>query len=165
MGTDEREGASDEWVEPSGICIRPFVAADQDAARRLVLTGLGEHFGSVDESLNPNLTGILTAYVEPGHLFVVAELGDELVGTGALVDVGPGVGRLVRMSVAARHRRRGIGHAVVAHLVADARRRGYRRRLIGTSDDWEDAIGFYRACGFTEVERSAGSVHLAFDLT
>ncbi len=144
--------------------LRPFAASDQDAVRRLILTGLGEHFGFVDERLNPDLDDVWASYVRPGHLFVVAELGDEIVGTGAMVPEGPGVARLVRMSVSSRHRRRGIGRDLVAHLVERARERGYEQLLIETNDDWHDAIGLYQACGFVEVVRADGSVHLALAL-
>jgi len=144
--------------------IRPFVPADQDATRRLVLTGLGEHFGFVDQSLNPDLDDIRASYLDRGALVVVADVGDELVGAGALFEEEPGVGRLVRMSVSGRHRRRGIGRALVAHLIDAARQRRFRRLLVETNDDWDDAIGLYRACGFREVARGDGSVHLALDL-
>ena len=144
--------------------LRPFAPADQDAVRRLILTGLGEHFGFVDERLNPDLDDIWASYVRSGQLVIVAELEGEIVGTGTLVAAGPGVGRLVRMSVDSQYRRHGIGRALVAHLVDSARARGDRRLLIETNDDWHDAIGLYQACGFVEEERSDGSVHLALDL-
>jgi ribosomal protein S18 acetylase RimI-like enzyme len=144
--------------------IRPFAASDQAAARTLILAGLGEHFGWIDETVNPDLDDIQAAYAAPGHHFVVAEIGGELAGTGALVDEGPGVGRLVRMSVSPRHRRRGLGRALVAHLVGEARRRGHTRLLVETNDDWDDAIALYRSCGFAVERRAGGEVHLALDL-
>ncbi len=36
----------------SPLTIRPFAPGDQEAARRLILEGLVEHFGFVDEALN-----------------------------------------------------------------------------------------------------------------
>ncbi len=151
-------------MDQDPLHIRPFTVGDQDAVRRLILTGLGDHFGFVDERLNPDLDDVWASYVLPGHLFVVAELGDEIVCTVALVPEGPGIARLVRMSVSSRHRRRGIGRALVAHLVERARERGVRQLLIETNDDWHDAIGLYQACGFVEAARADGSVHLALAL-
>jgi len=52
--------------------IRPFRPADQEAARRLILQGLAEHFGAVDETLNPDIDDIMASYVDRGHLFLVA---------------------------------------------------------------------------------------------
>jgi GNAT superfamily N-acetyltransferase len=146
------------------VTFRPFTRADQAAARRLVLSGLGDHFGTIDETMNPDLDDIETHYIRPGHQFVLAERGGELVGTGALIEEEAGVGRLVRMSVSRRHRGQGIGRALVNHLIAEARARGYRRVMIETNDDWWDAIGLYRACGFVEFDRRDGDVHMGLDL-
>jgi hypothetical protein len=66
------------------ITIRPFEARDQQAARQLILSGLGEHFGYIDESLNPDLDEIMANYVTAGHVFIVAHSGEQLLGTGAL---------------------------------------------------------------------------------
>lgn len=155
-GADHRPGA--------GVVIRPFAAADQAAARRLVLEGLGGHFGLIDETRNPDLDDIVVSYPAPGALFVVAEVGGRLAGTGALVAEAPSGGRLVRMSVGTAFQRRGIGRSLVTYLVEEARRRGYPRLLVETNDDWDNAIGLYRACGFVEVGRWEGEIHLELDL-
>ena len=146
------------------VTIRPFTAGDQDAARRLVLAGLGEHLGVIDETRNPDLDDIAAHYIRPGHLFVLAERDGRVVGTGALVEEGPGIGRLVRMSVDRAERGRGIGRALVRYLIEAARARGHRRLLVETNDDWHDAIGLYRACGFVEEARRDGEVHFSLAL-
>jgi ribosomal protein S18 acetylase RimI-like enzyme len=147
-----------------GITIRPFAPTDQITTRRLVLAGLGDHFGVIDETMNPDLDDIVTHYLVPGHRFVLAERNGALVGTGALIEEAPDTGRLVRMSVDRDHRGRGIGRALVDHLVAEARARGYRRVVVETNDDWWDAIGLYRACGFVEFDRRDGDVHMVLAL-
>jgi putative acetyltransferase len=115
--------------------------------------------------MNPDLDDIETHYLRPGHRFVLAERDGTIVGTGALIEKSPGTGRLVRMSVDRHHRGRGIGRALVTHLVAEARARGYHRVVIETNDDWWDAIGLYRACGFVEFACHSGDVHMALELT
>ena len=147
------------------LTFRPFSPADQAATRRLILNGLGDHFGTIDETMNPDLDDIEIHYVRPGHRFVLVERDGALVGTGALIEEEPGVGRLVRMSVSRHHRGQGIGRALVSHLIAEARARDYRRVVIETNDDWWDAIGLYRACGFVEFDRRDGDVHMRLDLT
>lgn len=144
--------------------IRPFGAADQEAARELILAGLGEHFGTIDESLNPDLTDISATYLAPGHLFIVAEVGGELAGTGALRWHGVTEGELVRISVGSRHRRLGIGQALVAYLIGAARRAGLARLLVETNLDWSDAIRLYERFGFREYDRDAISVYMCLDL-
>jgi ribosomal protein S18 acetylase RimI-like enzyme len=146
------------------LTIRDFAPTDQVATRRLVLAGLGDHFGVIDETMNPDLDDIATHYLAPGHRFVLAERDGTLVGTGALIEESPGTGRLVRMSVDRAHRGRGIGRALVNHLLAAARARGYRRVVVETNDDWWDAIALYRACGFTEFDRHDGEIHMWLDL-
>ena len=74
------------------------------AVRSLILAGLGEHFGFVDESMNPDLDDIQTVYVDVGACFVIAEIAGDLAGTGALIEEEPGIGRLVRMSVSPVYR-------------------------------------------------------------
>jgi len=143
---------------------RPFAPADQEAARRLVLEGMGEHFGVIDESLNPDLDDIAAAYLDRDAQFVLAECRGQLAGTGALIAEGEGIGRLVRVSVAPWYRRRGLARAIVFHLIDLARERGYRRLLVETNDDWVDAIGLYRACGFGAVTQRDGEMHFSLDL-
>lgn len=146
------------------IYLRPFEVRDQQAARALILDGLGEHFGFIDESRNPDLDDIKAHYVAPGNVFVVAQIEDRLAGTGALITEDEYTGRLVRMSVRRETRRQGIGRLLVGHLLALARERGFTRVLVETNNDWEDAIGLYRRCGFVEYDRDDVSVYLALDL-
>lgn len=149
---------------PTELLIRPFEPRDQAAARHLILHGLGEHFGYIDGTLNRDLDDIAGSYLAPGHCVLVAEIDGALVGTGALVSVGEGVGRLVRMSVRTGHRRQGIGRELVTRLVAEARQRGYVQVLVETNAGWEDAVGLYRSCGFVDHARAGTSVELALDL-
>jgi ribosomal protein S18 acetylase RimI-like enzyme len=147
------------------LTIRPFQPADQEMARRLILAGLGEHFGFVDETMNPDLDDIHAHYVDPGHHFLLAEIDGQIIGTGALIEEAPQTGRLVRMSVDPNYRGRGIGKALVRYLMDVARERGYTRLLTETNDDWYDAIGLYRSCGFETEGFRDGDIHLALDLT
>ena len=77
------------------IHIRPFVPHDQIAARQLILNGLGEHFGWIDETRNPDLDDIAANYIQHGNVFVVAKLGGALVGTGGLITVDASTARTV----------------------------------------------------------------------
>ena len=72
--------------------IRSSTPDDQRAVRSLILAGLGEHFGFVDESMNPDLDDIQTVYVDVGACFVIAEIAGDLAGTGALIEEEPGIG-------------------------------------------------------------------------
>lgn len=145
----------------SQLTIRPFIPDDQDAAKRLVNDGLGERFGFVDASFNPDLDDIAAHYVARGHPFVVAECNGELVGTGCLVVAPDGTsGQMVRVSVRRDQRGKGIGRALVEHLVAVARVRGLRRVWMETNAGWESAIRLYEGSGFRQVARTGALVWL-----
>jgi GNAT superfamily N-acetyltransferase len=142
------------------LSIRSFEVGDQEQARWLILQGLGEHFGSIDETLNPDLEDILHNYILAGHVFVVACMGRELVGTGALISHGEGISELVRISTHKDYRRQGIGQAIVTYLVNVARLRGDRRIIVKTNASWHEAIHLYTRQGFFEYERTALGVGL-----
>lgn len=149
----------------SELLIRPFEASDQESARRLILEGLSEHFGFIDETLNPDIDDIVAHYIARGHVFLVVQIENDLVGTGALIIKDGGIGQIVRISVHRDYRRRGIGKAVVERLIELARQRGMRRLLVETNNDWYDAIGLYKHLGFIEYRRNAREVHMALDLS
>lgn len=144
--------------------IRSFVPDDQAAVRQLILEGLGEHFGFIDASLNPDLDDIQTTYLDRGDLVLVAEIDCVLAGTGALIRENEETGRLVRMSVSAAYRGQGIGRALVEHLLSAAKARGCRSVVCETNHDWVDAIGLYLSCGFRETALLDGDRHFRIEL-
>lgn len=145
------------------ITIRSFTPEDAAAMRELVLAGLGEHWGEIDYSLNPDLDDITGVYHETGAAILIAERDGEIVGCGILVDEPPEAGRLVRMSVRSDQRGQGLGKRLVFALIDEARARGHTRAVCETTDTWQDAITLYQRCGFTDVARRDGDVH--FELT
>ena len=146
------------------VHIRPFTPTDQDAARALILDGLREHWGTLNPTLNPDLDDITANYVAAGHIFLVAESGQRLIGAGAL-KLENDCGQIVRVSVSPDWRRRGVGQSLVTALLEAAQTRGLIRVWMETNDDWNDAIDLYRRYGFREFDRHAGCVFMALDLT
>lgn len=144
------------------IIIRPFAAPDQAAAKALVQDGLGEHWGWVDQTLNPDLNDIAASYRD--GVFLVAERDAEIIATGAFVPEAPGVVQIVRMSVRADCRRAGIGRRMLASLLERARAAGHSRIVLETTDTWDEVIAFYLANGFVDTRRSDGEVWFEFEL-
>lgn len=68
---------------------------------------------------------------------------DEPVGCGRLLPDG----RIGRMAVRAPWRQRGVGAAILEHLIELAGERGHRRIVLNAQTH---AVGFYRRFGFTE---------------
>ena len=149
---------------PHSFRIRPFAPTDQAAARALILEGLREHWGRLDPTRNPDLADITAYYIGPGHIFLIAETADTLVGTAGLLITGD-TGQIVRVSVGRQHRRQGIGRALVTALLEAAQARRLNRLWMETNDDWDDAIGIYRCCGFHKFDHREGCVFMALDLT
>jgi putative acetyltransferase len=99
--------------------------------------------------------------------------GDQVLGCGALREIDPAHGELKSMRTAAVHRRRGVGSAVLDHLVGQARSRGYRRVSLetGSPAEFAPARGMYAAYGFVECgpfgpyAADEFSVFMTLDLT
>jgi ribosomal protein S18 acetylase RimI-like enzyme len=147
------------------ITIRPFTPTDAPQMRRLVLNGLGDHFGTIDETMNPDLDDITATYHDADAAIVIAERDGEIVGCGILIPEDEAAGRLVRMSVRGDQRGQGLGKRLVRELLAAARERGYTAVVCETTEDWTDAIALYRSCGFTEIGRWGGDTHFTIDLS
>jgi ribosomal protein S18 acetylase RimI-like enzyme len=143
-----------------GFLIRPFEPRDQIPVQNLIQEGLAEHFHSFDPALNPDLRDIETTYLQQGSLFLVVEIDKKLVGTGALIPESENIGRIVRVSVAKSHRRTGIGRLITENLIRAAPQFHYKQIVVETNDDWYDAIRLYQSCGFIEVDRRDGEVHM-----
>ncbi len=131
--------------------ITPFAPADRAPRRDLVLAGLADRWGELDPTFNQDLDDPIAAH--PGVTIVMARLDAEVVGTGALAPQADGQAEIMRMSVARRHRRMGVGEAILDHLVATASRRGVRTLVLETSTAWSDAVDFYLRRGFGITHR------------
>ena len=78
----------------------------------------------------------------------------ELLGCGALKELDPQHGEIKSMRTASAHLRKGVARAVVRQIIAEAKRRGYRRLSLetGSMAAFEPARRLYAACGFTYCE-------------
>ena len=146
------------------LSLRLFNPQDQIATRQMILEGLGERWGSIDETRNPDLDDINAHYVSLGHVVLVAVNVNGLLGTGTL-RVENGRGQIVRVSVRSTERRRGIAGAIVEELILIARERGVGRIEVETNHDWYSAIRLYERHGFVEYYRDEESVYLARELS
>jgi len=74
-----------------------------------------------------------------------------LLGCGALKELAPTHGEVKSMRTPKTLRRRGAGRAILTHIVAQARSRGYRRLSLETGSDaaFQPAQHLYRSFGFT----------------
>ncbi len=93
----------------------------------------------------------LTALRDPAVTVWSAWSGDDLVGCGALKELDAEHAEIKSMRTAEGHTGRGVAAAVLAHLVAAARERGYRRLSLetGAEDFFAPARRLYLRHGFT----------------
>lgn len=92
--------------------------------------------------------------------FFAAWYGDRLAGCGALKHLDAEHGELKSMRAAPGYRGRGVGRAILLHLLAEAKARGYRRVSLetGGTSEFLPAQSLYRAHDFTPCEAFADYV-------
>jgi putative acetyltransferase len=88
----------------------------------------------------------------PDITFWSAWDGDELLGCGALRELSPEHAELKSMHTAARHRGKGVGRAILEHILKEAKARGYARISLetGSMEAFAPARALYQRYGFAE---------------
>mgnify|MGYP001158027722 CR=1 FL=1 len=87
----------------------------------------------------------------PSITFWSVRDGDTLLGCGALKELDPAHGEVKSMRTPETARRRGAGRAMIHHIIAVARERGYARLSLetGASAPFLPARRLYESVGFT----------------
>ncbi len=142
--------------------IIPFRPADQPVVKALILEGLVEHWGFLDESKNPDLEDIAKSYAD--GVFLAAWLDDEIVGTGAYIPHSAEQVEIVRMSVKKELRRQGIGRNILSELCQRAKQTGYSEAVLETTATWQGVIDFYLQFGFEITHYQDGDVYFKLRL-
>lgn len=132
--------------------VRGFELRRDDLRGEAIAALLREHLAwvrpfSPPESIHAlDLDGLRSPDVD----FFSAWDGDDLVGCGALRRLDAGHGEIKSMRTAEAHRRRGVGAAVLEHLLVVARQRGFRRMSLetGAHDAFAPARALYERAGF-----------------
>lgn len=130
-----------------------------------------------DDPTAPHVAGLLTHHLQelqsvmgdhafaldasglsaPTVTFWTAWHGEDLAGFGALKELEPDHGEVKSMRVAPAARGKGVGRAILEHIVAEAQKRGYHRLSLetGTATLHVPAIALYRSAGFTSCDAFA----------
>ena len=87
----------------------------------------------------------------PAGAFVIARLGGQPIGCGALKAKDRNVGEIKRMWVSADARGLGVGRRILEALEGIAREFGLRTLRLETNRTLKEAQGLYRKCGYLEV--------------
>ncbi len=129
------------------VCIREFHArADYPAAMRLWESiEKGVHVGASDTP-----SEIEKKLQRDPDLFLVAEIGDKLIGTV----IGGFDGRrgfIYHLAVDAAHRARGIGGRLMDEVEARLRAKGCRRCYLFVTPDNPEAMQYYERHGWNRM--------------
>jgi putative acetyltransferase len=89
---------------------------------------------------------------DPRTAFLIARVGAEVVGCGALRELGAQAGEVKRMYVRDAFRGHGIARRVLAAIEAEACRRGLAALCLETGARQPEAIGLYESAGYQPCE-------------
>jgi len=127
----------------------------------------------VDDLTGPEIAELLSAHMEHGNahsppesvhaldldglrhpditFWSVWEDGS-LLGCGALRELSPDQGELKSMHTARQHRGKGVARLMVEHILAEAKKRGYRQVSLetGSMEAFAPARALYSRFGFAE---------------
>lgn len=103
---------------------------------------------------------------QPGVTFWSAWSSDEIAGCGALKELDATRGELKSMRVADQYLGRGVGKALLEHLIGEARRRGMQSLWLetGSSEAFIPAIRMYERAGFVRCGAFDGYVENPFSI-
>ena len=131
-----------------------FTIAPDDLTNRAVLDLLQLHLDEMHAWSPPGTVHALPVerLREDDVTFYAVWAGDQLAAVGALKDLGAGRGELKSMRAAPEFRGKGAGKALLAHLLEEARARGYTWLGLetGRPDPFIPAVRLYTAFGFAE---------------
>src|ERR1700739_3598903 len=99
-----------------------------------------------EHSFALNVDGLL----DPKVTFVSCRDGDTVLGVAAIKELDAAHAEIKSMHTAAEARGRGVGRALLSHLIDTARTRGYQRISLetGTTPGFAAARALYESAGF-----------------
>ena len=127
---------------------------------------LAQHFAEMRAGSPPSAYHVLPAdgLKSPDFRFFTMREGGTLLGCGALKRLEPGHGELKSMRTADAALGRGIGKAMLDHLVATAKSDGMKRLSLetGSTEQFAAALRLYEKEGFEPCEPFGGYVDTPF---
>jgi DNA-binding MarR family transcriptional regulator len=132
------------------LALSMFSVAVEDPSSSDARWCLDHYFAELDERFEE---GFAAPGPEEVSAFVVARLGGEPAGCGALKTLEPGVGEIARVWVDRPHRGLGLGPRLLTALEDEAVRLGHNRLRLDTNRALDEAKAMYRSRGYAEIPR------------
>jgi len=129
-------------------------APDSADARRCLEQYFRELAGRFNTGFDParSISANADELTPPAGIFIIARLGGQPIGCGALKVKDRQIGEVKRMWVSADARGLGIGRRLLETLETLAREFGLRTLRLETNRTLEEAQALYRQCGYREVD-------------
>ncbi|MES2520555.1 MAG: GNAT family N-acetyltransferase [Bacteroidota bacterium] len=91
------------------------------------------------------------AIINNGGQIFLAKLGDEIVGTSALIHDGDGIYELAKMGVTPKAQGLGLGKQLCIYTIEEAKKRNAKSLYLLSNRKLTPAITMYLSLGFVEV--------------
>ncbi|MFN0194697.1 MAG: GNAT family N-acetyltransferase [Aestuariivirga sp.] len=125
-----------------------------------VLSLLRYHFAKCHEVTPPGSAHVfdVSRLRSPDVDFWAAWDGDALMGVGAVKEIEAGHGEVKSMHTAEAARRKGVGSAILNHMIETSRAKGLRRLSLetGSFGYFQPAVALYKSHGFIECPPFGG---------
>jgi putative acetyltransferase len=149
------------WRYPVAVTTASETEISVDDPRRPEVRALLQRHLSFCQSETPpehSFALSVDGLLDPRVTFVSFRDGDRVLGVAAIKDLGDGHAEIKSMHTTAEARGRGVGRALLGHLIGTARERGYRRVSLetGTTPGFAAARALYESAGFTPTGPFAG---------
>lgn len=129
--------------------IEASTESQYDAVRRLLAAYIAEQgFSPNTSSIFRDLGELPGRYAPPSGRMLLAMSGDEPVGCIGLAKATAEIGELKRLYVSPARRGAGVGRALCAELIAEARAAGYQQLALSARDAWKPAVTLFQSLGF-----------------
>nr|WP_298685647.1 GNAT family N-acetyltransferase [uncultured Dongia sp.] len=140
---------SDSELDDARALMRDFVAWHR--ARHVEDIALINRYFD-HKAFETELAGLPGKYAPPHGALLLAYQDGQPAGCVALRNLGVGICEMKRMFVAEGFRELGIGRALTARVIAEAKHAGYRAMRLDTSKRQSEAIRLYERAGFRRIE-------------
>ena len=104
------------------------------------------------QNFDEELAGLPGDYAPPDGRLLLAEYEGQLAGCVALHKLEDSICEMKRLYLRPQFRGKGLGGALAARIIAEAREIGYKRMRLDTVEPrMKDAVAMYRRIGFREI--------------
>lgn len=103
------------------------------------------------QGIESELASLPGKFSPPEGCLLIAEVDGNSIGCVALRSFESGTCEMKRLFVKPECRSKGVGKALAKRIIAEAKKNGYRKMLLGTGDFMVEAQKLYSSLGFKTI--------------